>query len=34
MFEIHFHRNKMSKGKNVALENRGLFFEGQTYKER
>lgn len=30
MFEIHFRRNKMSKGKNIALENHGLFFEGQT----
>lgn len=34
MFEIQLRRNKMSKGKNIALENRGLFFEGQTYKER
>lgn len=34
MFEIHFRRNKINKGKNIALENRGLFFEGQTYKER
>lgn len=34
MFEIQLRRNKMSKGKNVALENRVLFFEGQTYKER
>lgn len=30
MFEIHLRRNKMSKGKNIALENRDLFFEGQT----
>lgn len=34
MFEIQLRRNKMSKGKNIALENHGLFFEGQTYKER
>lgn len=30
MFEINLRRNKMSKGKNNALENRDLFFEGQT----
>lgn len=30
MFEIQLRRNKMSKGKNIALE----IFEGQTYKER
>lgn len=33
MFEIQLRRNKMSKGKNIALENRGQT-EGQTYKER
>lgn len=33
MFEIQLRRNKMSKGKNIALENRGLFLRDKLIRK-